>query len=92
MEALDVVPERLEDGGTGGCKFDGMPLLLLLSHTLLPLLTVPMTFVLIPDSNMRAELPSERHVLADKSGEREETDAPANLSELAAAERRGLLR
>eukprot|EP01043_Picozoa_sp_COSAG02_P022720 COSAG02_NODE_1189_length_13995_cov_7.850101_6_plen_328_part_00 len=92
MEALEVVPERLEDGGTTGCQFDGMPLLLLLSHTLLPLLTVPMTFVLIPDSNMRAELPLEGSVLNDESGNRDETDTVASSDELAAAERRGLLR
>jgi hypothetical protein len=61
METLEVVPERrLDDGGPGGgggCKFDGLPMLLLLSHTLLPMLAVPMTFVLIPDSTMREDLP-----------------------------------
>ena len=92
MEALEVVPERFEDGGTSGCKFDGMPMLLLLSHTLLPLLTVPMTFVLIPDSNMRAELPPGGSILDDESGNRDETDTVASSDELAAGERHGLLR
>lgn len=90
MEALEVVPERLD--GNGGCEFDGMPMLLLLSHALLPLLAVPMTFVLIPDSNMRAELPPDQNLLYNESFNSEETNAVAKSDELAAAERRGLLR
>lgn len=89
MEALEVVPERLDGGG---CEFDGMPMLLLLSHALLPLLAVPMTFVLIPDSNMRAELPPDQNLVNNASENREETNAFAKSDELAAAERRGLLR
>ena len=105
MEALQVVPERLGDGGSGGCEFDGMPMLLLLSHTVLPLLTVPMTFILIPDSNMRCALPPEQEPPTNESGSWEEQHALTKSDNLgreeardtiadadsAAAERRGLL-
>ena len=53
---------------------------------------VPMTFVLIPDSNMRAELPPDQNLVNNESENREETNAFAKSDELAAAERRGLLR
>ena len=106
MGALNVVPERLDNGDKGGCLFDGMPMLLLLSHTVLPLLTVPMTFMLIPDSNMRAELPPEQESSINESGNREEQhalvksdnlareedkDINAGTEDSAAAEKRGLL-
>lgn len=86
MESLNVVPERLDNGDNGGCVFDGMPMLLLLSHTVLPLLTVPMTFMLIPDSNMRAELPREQEPSIDESGNREEQHALVKSNNLATEE------
>lgn len=38
------------------CHFAGLPLLLFVAHFCLPLLTVPMTFILIPDANMKDDL------------------------------------
>ena len=89
-----VQPEPAEGSGGGGCDFSALPALLLVSHTLLPLLTVPLTWVLIPDANMRDNLPgidggsaegSEAGGDGSESSEAEE-DAPG------AGERRGLLR
>ena len=34
---------------TGECNFDGLTTLIVVGHVLLPLLTVPLTFILIPD-------------------------------------------
>eukprot|EP01051_Picozoa_sp_SAG22_P007058 SAG22_NODE_484_length_9912_cov_23.425150_8_plen_262_part_00 len=51
---------RAEPGEVGtpeeGCDFSGLPMLLFVAHFCLPLLTVPLTFVLIPDANMRDDL------------------------------------
>ena len=94
MDALELQPEPAEGSGGGGCDFSALPALLLVSHTLLPLLTVPLTWVLIPDANMRDNLPgidggsaagSEAGGDGSESSEAEEEAAGGS-------ERRGLLR
>jgi folate/biopterin transporter len=54
MEIFEIKAERGPDGEA--CNFTGLPALLLWSHTLLPLLTIPLTWWLIPKANMRDEL------------------------------------
>lgn len=52
--ALDIA--GIETPRTGACNFDNLPLLLIISHVVLPLLTVPLTFVLIPKAKMTDDL------------------------------------
>ena len=40
----------------GECSFDGLSSLIVLSHVVLPLLVVPLTFVLIPDAGLKDPL------------------------------------
>lgn len=39
-------------GETCDCNFDSLPALLFISHMVLPLLTIPLTWVFIPDVKM----------------------------------------
>jgi hypothetical protein len=43
-----------------GCDFSHLPYLLLTAHTLLPMLTIPLTFLLIPDCNMKDDLEPDK--------------------------------
>ena len=38
------------------CNFDHLPFLLFVCHVILPLLTIPLTFVLIPNKRMTESL------------------------------------
>eukprot|EP00760_Papus_ankaliazontas_P039312 PhM_4_TR9530/c0_g1_i1/m.51141 len=44
------------DEETNECDFSGLPLLLIIAHVLIPLLNIPLTFMLIPDANMKDEM------------------------------------
>lgn len=52
--ALDIA--GIKTPKEGACNFDNLPLLLVISHVVLPLLTVPLTFVLIPKAKMTDDL------------------------------------
>jgi len=41
-----------DDGGDGGCNFDNLSILVAVTHCALPLLAIPLTFVLIPNKLM----------------------------------------
>ena len=43
------------------CDFTNMPYLLFAAHFICPLLTVPLTFILIPDANMKDDLEPESY-------------------------------
>lgn len=38
------------------CNFDGLPLALLIGHMILPALSIPLIFTLIPDAGMNDDL------------------------------------
>lgn len=52
--ALDIA--GIKTPREGACNFDNLALLLVVSHVVLPLLTVPLTFVLIPNAKMTDDL------------------------------------
>lgn len=52
--ALDVA--GIKTPANGACNFDNLALLLVISHVVLPLMTVPLTFVLIPNAKMTDDL------------------------------------
>lgn len=68
--ALDIA--RIKTPRTGACNFDNLALLVIISHVVLPLLTVPLTFVLIPNANMTDDLVGGLPMMAD--GEKNMSD------------------
>jgi hypothetical protein len=49
----DFDPENPDADPSLGCDFTNLPYLLLTAHTLMPMLTIPLTFLLIPNCNMK---------------------------------------
>ncbi|GAB0490005.1 hypothetical protein MMPV_001234 [Pyropia vietnamensis] len=68
--ALDIARIRTPD--TGACNFDNLALLVIISHVVLPLLTVPLTFVLIPNAKMTDDLVGGLPMMTD--GEKNVSD------------------
>lgn len=54
--AMDVAGIRTPGPGGGVCNFDRLPLLIAVGHVGLPLLVLPLTFVLIPSARMTDDL------------------------------------
>ena len=52
MGVRTLCEPKLEAGETCDCNFDNLPSLLFICHMVLPLLTIPLTWVLIPDCRM----------------------------------------
>ena len=58
----------LTDGGS--CYFDNLPVLIVVCGMILPLVAVPLTYVLIPDMDMHAESVEEESSPDATEGER----------------------
>ena len=58
----------LTDGGS--CDFDNLPVLIVVCGMILPLVAVPLTYVLIPDMDMHAESVEEESSPDATEGER----------------------
>ena len=73
-ELSDEFPEE-------GCDFRNMPYLLFAAHFISPLLTVPLTFLLIPDANMRDDLEPESYATPSDEPQRK-TDGGSAYTEI----------
>lgn len=56
LGVLGIDVAGIKTPGEGLCNFDNLSWLIVFSHVLLPLLTVPLTFVLIPNARMTDDL------------------------------------
>ncbi|GAB0489064.1 hypothetical protein MMPV_000280 [Pyropia vietnamensis] len=71
--AIDVA--GIKTPPRGRCDFDNLPLLLVVGHVVLPLLTIPLTWVLIPDARMTDDVLSATPTGRVKEGGRNGEDA-----------------
>lgn len=78
--ALDIA--GIKTPKEGACNFDNLALLLIISHVVLPLLTVPLTFVLIPKANMTDDLVGGLPMMTDVDKDSSEgSDAGSSTSD-----------
>ena len=61
MSWFDIRAELSDDFPGEACDFSNMPYLLFAAHFICPLLTVPLTFLLIPAANMKDDLEPESY-------------------------------
>ncbi|KAK7198526.1 putative pteridine transporter [Novymonas esmeraldas] len=52
--------------GVGKCNFDNLPMLLVVGHFLLPLLIIPLSFLLIPSARICDDIDVDGHAVAKK--------------------------
>lgn len=75
LGALAIDVARIKTPPRGRCDFDNLPLLLVVGHVVLPLLTIPLTWVLIPNARMTDDVLGASPPGHPKEGQRNGEDA-----------------
>ncbi len=81
LDWFDVRAELSDEFPGEACDFRNLPYLLFAAHFICPLLTVPLTFILIPDANMKDDLEPESYATPSAEPKRK-TDGGSAYTEI----------